>query len=95
MSGLVSIGAAHVLPFDSQEFVESPSVPSFVGEASRYESAYDFACDLDSDHASTDAQHVHIVVLDALVSRVRIVAHACPDAGNLVCHQAHADGASA
>ena len=45
----------------------------------------------DADDASSEDEDVHFVVLDALMSRVMVVAHAGADAGNLVGGNADAD----
>jgi hypothetical protein len=44
-----------------------------------------------ADHASTDAEDVHVVVLDALTSGISVVAEASPDSGKLVRRHAHAN----
>ncbi len=46
------------------------------------------------DDSATDAQHVHVVVLDALVCRVGVVTDRCPNTGNFVCRHADANTAA-
>src|SRR5580700_1448319 len=48
-----------------------------------------------ADDARTHHQDIHVVVLDALMSRVVIVAHAGADAGHFVGGNANADAAAA
>jgi len=48
-----------------------------------------------ADHAAAKADHVHVVVLDALVSRIRIVDQCGIDAWNLVGSNARPDSAPA
>ena len=45
----------------------------------------------DSDDPSADAQHVHVVVFDALVSRIGVMANRRADPGDLVRRHADAD----
>src|SRR3990172_240710 len=59
---------------DGEHFVQAPEVPLFAAEARADERRHQLARQLDADDARAQAQHVHIVVLDALAGRVRIVA---------------------
>ena len=48
-----------------------------------------------ADDPRAEGQHVHVVVLDALVRRVRVVAHGGPHAADLVRGHARADAGAA
>src|SRR5437868_15057976 len=80
---------------DGDDLREPARMPRLVAEARVRERAHDLARDLLADDARADAEDVHVVVLDGLVRRVRVVAHARPDAGELVGRDADADAAPA
>ena len=58
------------------------------------ESLDDLEGQLGSDDPAADAEHVHVVVLDALVSRIGVVTDRRADAGDLVRRHADADAAA-
>lgn len=63
--------------------------------ASIQEGSHDFESEFGTDHASADAEDVHVVVLDTLPGRVGVVADASADAGEFVGSYAHADAGTA
>lgn len=63
--------------------------------ASIQESAHDFESDFGTDHASADAEDIHVVVLDSLPGGVSIVAQASSDAGEFVGSYANAHAGTA
>src|ERR1035437_6435514 len=65
-------------------FGEAPNVARFVGKSRGDESVHQFLRHRFTDHTSTEHQHVHVVMFDALVRGVRIVAEACADARNFI-----------
>jgi hypothetical protein len=77
---------------DIDDLGQSSSVAGSGGISSVEKSASDFKGDFGPDHTSTDAEDVHIVVLDPLASRVSVVAQACSNARELV--SSHADSHS-
>ena len=54
------------------------------GEPGREKRLRDLERECAADHTRAEAQHVHVVVFDCLMRRVRVVAHRRPDAGKLV-----------
>ena len=64
-------------------------------EARAQEGVNELARELDADDAAAEHEHVHVVVLHALVRRVGVVAQAGPDAGHLVGRHRRADAAAA
>ena len=46
----------------------------FVGEASVQERANELAGELDADDTPAEHQHIHVVVLNALMCRIRVMA---------------------
>ena len=67
----------------------------FVGEAGAQEGPHQLPCQLDADHPGAEHQDVHVVVLDALMGRVGVVAEAGADAGELVRRDGGAHAAPA
>src|SRR5262245_10025795 len=59
------------------------------------ERAHELAGQLRTDHLGSEAQNVHVVVLDALVGRVRVVADRGPDARDLAGGDRSADAGPA
>jgi len=68
-----------------QDLVQAPLVSLLTGKLGRYEGRYDLSRQLIPHDSRPEAQDVHVVVLHALVSRVRVVAHCRPDSPHLVC----------
>ena len=63
---------------------EAAPMPRLVGEASVQERANQLAGELDADDTTAEHQHVHVVVLDALVRRVGVMAQSGANPGNPV-----------
>src|SRR4030095_7509984 len=68
----------HLLDLLQPTHVAFPSV-----EFRTKERAHELAGQLGADHLRPEAEDVHVVVLDALVGRVRVVADRGADAGDL------------
>ena len=80
---------------DREDLVQPPPVPRLAGERRAEERDRALPRRLRSDHSRAEGQHVHVVVLHALVGRVRVVADGAPDAANLVRRDARADARAA
>ncbi len=61
----------------------------------REERLHQVLCELRADDARTEHEHVHIVVLHALMRGIGIVAHRRPDPRQLICRHARPDPAAA
>src|SRR6266566_4364515 len=48
-------------------------------EASAQKGSNELSGELGADHLGADAEHVHVVVLDTLMGRIRVVAGRCTD----------------
>src|SRR5579885_2403670 len=71
-------------PFHLGDFLEPCCVTRLDGiELRGDERGHELACDGRADHLRAEAEHVHVVVLDALVRAVDVVADRRPDAGHL------------
>ena len=70
-------------------------MPLLAGEAGVEEGVNQLASQLDANHSAAEHEHVHVVVFDALVRRVGVVAEAGADARHLVRRHRHADAAAA
>ncbi len=70
--------------FDVDNLGQSSGMPGSGAVASVEKSADDFKRDFGPDHTSTDAEDVHVVVLDSLASRVRVVAKASANSREFV-----------
>ena len=66
-------------------FFKASLVTLFTRELGGQISRCDVGRQSDPDHPSPYTQHVHVVVLDALTDRVRIVADGRPDSPNFIC----------
>src|SRR5262245_56605117 len=60
--------------FNSLNFRQPPFVPFFIGETSTQECLHQIFGKLRADDARTEDQNVHVVMLHALMRRIRIVA---------------------
>ncbi len=74
-----------------RDFCEPVGVSGRRAVSSIQKSSHDFESELRADNASTDAQNVHVIMLDALPSRVSVVADTCANTGELVRRHAHAN----
>jgi len=70
-------------------------VPLLACEPGVEEGAHEFGREFRTDDARAEREHVHVVVLDALVRGIGVVAHARADAAHLVRGHARADAAPA
>ena len=77
--------------FDVDNLGESGSVARSGGIASSQERANDFESGLRPDDACSDAEDVHVIVLDALASGVSVMAKTSTDSGKLVRRHANAN----
>jgi hypothetical protein len=77
--------------FDVHNFCEPSRVPGSGTVASAEKRPNDFERGFRADDSCTDAEDVHVVVLDALASGVGVMAEASPDSGKLVRRHAHAN----
>ena len=74
-----------VLGFDRQHFLESPHKPLFVrDELGLHKRIHTLKRQRRADNPRAQHNHVHVVVLHALVRGIGIVAHAGANSGNLV-----------
>ena len=73
--------------FQCSDLCQSALVAFLAGEPGSDECDDDLFCQGISDDSSPEAEHVHVVMLDALSGRVRVVADGCADPMDLVrCH---------
>jgi len=86
-------GVAELL-FERADFSQAPDVPFLVGELRPKEGVYAFAGGLDADDASAQNQHVHVVMLYALVSGIIVVAKPRADTADFVGGDAGAHSAA-
>src|SRR5581483_3661381 len=84
-----------VLLLDREHLAEAAHVALFAGELRRREGADELDGDLRPNDTRAEGEHVHVVVLDALVRGVRVVADGTADAGDLVRRDRCADAAPA
>ena len=70
-------------------------MPRLAREAGVQERANQLVGELDADDATAEHEHVHVVVLDALVRRVRVMAETSANARNPVRDHRRADAAAA
>ncbi|AMV34015.1 hypothetical protein VN12_17935 [Pirellula sp. SH-Sr6A] len=80
---------------DIHDFGQASCVAGSGAVASIQEGTNDFEGDFRPDDASTDAQDVHVVVLDPLAGRVSVMAEASPDAGEFVGRYTYTDSRAA
>jgi hypothetical protein len=66
-------------------------MPLFVRESGAQKRPDQLVSEFDTDHPRTHHKHVHIVVFDALVGGIRVMAQAGADAGDLVGGHGSAD----
>ena len=74
---------------------QPPQVAALAGEPGVQERVHQLARQLAADHAAAEHEHVHVVVLDALVGGVGVVAQAGAYAGDAVGRHRGADAAAA
>src|SRR5918994_5888551 len=82
-------------PFQLADFLQPLDVALAPVEARGEESADELDSELGADHLRAQAEHVHVVVLDALVRGVDVVADRCPNAGELAGGDRGADARAA
>src|SRR5579859_5063376 len=83
--GAVGAVAAHVSGLDSQDFFEAASEAFFVDDEFGLDECVDqFEGEGGADNSCAENDDVHIVVFNALMGGVGVVAHAGADAGDLV-----------
>lgn len=80
---------------DLQDSFEPAGVAFFAGELRPEEGLDEFDGDGFADDPGADANDIHVIVFDALVGGVAVVADAGPDAGDFVGRHADADAAAA
>ena len=80
----------HLLDLLQPTYVAFPAV-----EFRTQERSHELSRELCTDDFRPDAEHVHVVVLDALVRGVRVVADRRADARQLACCDGGADAGSA
>ena len=78
------------LVLDRLDLAQAADVPLLAGELGGQEGADHLARQRRADHARAQAQHVHVVVLDALVPRVGVVRAGGADARELAARHGHA-----
>ena len=74
-----------------RDFREPSGVSGRRAVSSIQKSSHDFESELGADHASTDAQNIHVIMLDPLPSRVGVMAETSANPGELVRRHAHAN----
>src|SRR2546426_6054077 len=74
---------------------EPPQVPLLAGELCGEERPHDLVRKPRADHPRAETEHVHIVVLDSLMSRIAIVADRGTDARKFIGGNRHAGSAAA
>jgi hypothetical protein len=81
--------------FDRANLPEASNVALFVREARVKIRRDQFLGKRDTDNPRPEHQHVHVVMFDALVSGIGIVAHRCANPRDLVDGDRRADAAAA
>ena len=66
--------------FQRLDLAEPTLVALFMGEVGPQKGPHQLPCQLEADHSCSENQHVHIVVFDALMGRVGVMAQARADA---------------
>ena len=80
---------------DREDLVQAATVARLAAERRGEERQRALEGGLGADDPRAEGQHVHVVVLDALVRRVRVVAHGGAHAADLVRGDARADAGAA
>jgi hypothetical protein len=60
--------------FDSHHFLQAPPMPLLTGEGRLQECPDQFSGKFGADDARTQTEHVHVIMFDTLMGRVRIMA---------------------
>lgn len=81
--------------FDVENLLEAKGMARLRGVASSEERANAFKGKFRADHPSSNAEHIHVVMLDTLSGRVGVVAERSAYAGDLVGCNAHSNAATA
>src|ERR671918_653261 len=82
-------------PFHNFDLLQPLTVPVSAVELRAQEGPHELAGQLRADHLGSEAENVHVVVLDALVRRVRVVADRGTDPSKLVRGHGGADAGAA
>ena len=69
---------------DFEDLAKTTQVPLFVGKGCGEKGGDKLESQCLADHPPAKTKHVHVVVVDALSRRIRIVANACPDSTHRV-----------
>lgn len=85
----------HSIPFDLQDFVQSSQMSLFTRELGVDEGSHEFYRDFFTNNACSQAQDVHVVVLDTLMGRINVVTDSGANSGNLVGSDTDSDTAAA
>src|SRR5215471_13531696 len=85
----------HAPLLDRRDLSQAPLVPFLVAESCPQECLYEVFCQLHADYARTENQHIHVVMLDALMRRVAVMADGSADAGHLVGGNTRSNSAAA
>ena len=93
-AAILRCGIAEFL-FQCVDFADAPNVAHFMRKLRAEECVNAFFGGFHSDNSGTQDQDVHVVVFDALVSRIGIVTQARADAANLVRSHTRAYAAAA
>jgi len=89
MSAIWSIQNAESLPFNLQNPGKTASMPVLRHIAGSEERINNFKCQLGTDNPAPNAKNVHVIMLDSLMRRVRIMTNSSTNARNFV--GGHAD----
>src|SRR6478609_238621 len=81
--------------FQRRDLGQPPLVALLMGEPGAQEEPHQLPRQLDADHPRAEDQDVHVVVLDALMGGVAVVAQPGADAGQLVRRHRRPDAAAA
>ena len=92
---LGAIASSGGVRLDRQDLVEPSPVARLAAEGRPEERHRALERGLGPDHPGAERQDVHVVVLDALVRRIRVVADGRPDAAHLVGGHRRADARAA
>ena len=70
-------------------------MPLFIGKFRTHKRPHQILREGDANNARSEHKHIHIVVLDALMRRISVMAYSRANAGKLVGRDAGADAAAA
>ena len=81
--------------FQNLDFIHAPGVSLYIGKPGCQKSPRDFKGRHRTDDPGTEAEDVHVVVLDSLMSGIGVMTDRCADADDLVRRNARPDSAPA